>query len=178
MSVPHALLGLLETEPQHGYTLKHSYDQHFGGAKELKFGQVYATLSRLERDGLVQVVAIESAEGPERKLYAITKSGVSELEQWLNTPQPETEHTPGELFAKVTLALMSGRSAALILDQQRTVYLDRLRGLLELRRAGDITAKLAADYETAHIKADLGWIETAGNRLERWAAQMAQGETR
>jgi len=177
MSVPHTLLGLLEPVPQHGYTLKREYDARFGGTRELKFGQVYATLSRLERDGLARVLAVESGDGPDRRRYAITASGVTELEHWLTTPQEVGEHTPGELFVKVTLSLMSGRSAAAVLDGQRAVHLTRLRELADIRRSGEITQRLAADYETAHLKADLTWIETAGARLERWSADLNQGES-
>jgi DNA-binding PadR family transcriptional regulator len=176
MSIPQTLLGLLDVEPQHGYNLKLRYDSLFGGGRNLKFGQVYSTLARLERDNLVRVVATETADGPERKLYALTKSGVSELEAWLSTPLGTSEHSPGELYAKVTLALLTGRSADEILDQQRSIYLTRLRELVEIRRNGDISEQLASDYESAHLKADLDWIEKAGKRLEAWATALGEGQ--
>lgn len=81
MSVAHVFLGLLEPAPGHGYTLKHSYDSRFGRHRPLKFGQVYATPQRLERDGLVTVAGTEAGAGPDRKLYAITPDGVSGLEE-------------------------------------------------------------------------------------------------
>lgn len=168
MSLRHAMLGLLETAPAHGYSLKSAYDAHFGAAREIKYGQIYATLARLERDGLANTVAIESGEGPDRRNYAITAAGITELEQWLYEPDPVRPTAPSELFVKVTLALVSGRPAAQILDAQRAIYLDRLRELAQLRRGADLPTQLAADYETAHLKADLDWIETAGQRLDRW----------
>ncbi|MEY4348387.1 MAG: hypothetical protein RIS43_806 [Actinomycetota bacterium] len=176
MSIPQTLLGLLDVEPQHGYHLKLRYDALFGGGRSLKFGQVYSTLARLERDNLVRVVATESADGPERTLYALTKSGVGELETWLSTPLATTDHAPGELYAKVTLALLTGRSADEILDRQRSLYLTRLRELVEIRRSGDISEQLASDYESVHLKADLDWIEKAGKRLEAWAKALSDGE--
>src|ERR1022692_3181156 len=76
MSVPMALLGLLDREPSHGYDLKRAYDAYFGRGKPLPFGQVYATLARLSRDGKVLAGETEPGSGPDRKRYAIT-----ELEQ-------------------------------------------------------------------------------------------------
>ncbi len=73
------LLGLLEDEPKHGYELKREYDERFGPGRELAFGQVYATLSRLLKNGLVVVDAVEPGAGPERKRYAITEFGVTDL---------------------------------------------------------------------------------------------------
>src|ERR1039457_7053988 len=86
MSVPLTLLGLLEREPSHGYDLKRDYDAYFGRGKPLPFGQVYATLARLSRDGKVLAGETEPGSGPDRKRYAITDLGVSEVEAWLTGP--------------------------------------------------------------------------------------------
>ena len=75
MSVPLTLLGLLEREPSHGYDLKRDYDNFFGRGKQLPFGQVYATLGRLARDGKVTAGEAEPGDGPDRKRYAITERG-------------------------------------------------------------------------------------------------------
>ena len=72
MSVPLTLLGLLEREPSHGYDLKRDYDAFFGRGKQLPFGQVYATLGRLARDGKVIAGDAEPGDGPDRKRYVIT----------------------------------------------------------------------------------------------------------
>src|SRR5213082_2081533 len=73
VSVPTTLLGLLEPEASHGYELKREYDQLFShNGRPLSFGQLYTTLSRLERDGQIVVDGAEPGEGPERKRYAIT----------------------------------------------------------------------------------------------------------
>ncbi len=172
MTVSQTLLGFLYSEPQHGYNLKMMFDQHFGGSRELKFGQVYSTLARLARDDLIKVVTVEIGEGPERKLYALTKSGVSAFETWLLEAQPTSEHLPGEFFAKITLALLTGHDATQILDKQRGLYLQRLRELVKVKREGDMGDVLAADYETAHIRADIEWIETVSKRLSRWELQL------
>jgi hypothetical protein len=79
VSVPIALLGLLEREPGHGYELKRDYDTFFGRGKPLPFGQVYATLARLARDGKMAPGEVEPGAGPERKRYAITEMGRTEV---------------------------------------------------------------------------------------------------
>ena len=118
MNIPCTLLGLLEPEPSHGYELKRAYDHRFGHDRPLPFGQVYATLGRLERDGRVEVEGTEHGSGPERKRYAITSDGVTVLERWLGEPEPPEPHLQSVLFAKVVLALVSGRPAAAFLDAQ------------------------------------------------------------
>ncbi|BEP16600.1 PadR family transcriptional regulator [Acidothermaceae bacterium B102] len=167
MSISRVLLGLLEAEPQHGYALKQDYDERFGLERPVLYGQVYATLGRLQRDGLARAVGVESGGGPDRKLYAITSAGVTELEQWLSQPEPTSAPLQNVLFAKVVLALMSGRPADQLLDAQRTVHVARMRELTARRHDADITERLATDFEIHHLEADLKWIETAGSRLDR-----------
>src|SRR6266511_1583251 len=106
MSVPLALLGLLEREPSHGYDLKRDYDAYFGRGKPLPFGQVYATLARLARDGKVTPGEVEPGAGPERKRYAITEVGRSEVEEWLDEPVDPEPHLRTVLFVKFVVALM------------------------------------------------------------------------
>jgi len=165
MSVPHMLLGLLEPGPSHGYTLKAAFDSRFATDRPLRYGQVYATLSRLQRDGLAEEVAIEPGSGPERRMYAVTPRGVQELSTWLVTPEPPTGYAVSVLFAKTVLALTSGRSAADVLDAQRRVHLARMRAVTKAAASTDVLSRLAADYELAHLEADLQWIEVAGARL-------------
>ena len=100
MSVPFALLGLLENEPSHGYDLKHDYDSLFGRQKPLPFGQVYATLGRLARDGKV-VIEDEAGDGPDRKRYTITPDGVRDVEVWLREPVSPEPHLQTVVFTKV-----------------------------------------------------------------------------
>jgi DNA-binding PadR family transcriptional regulator len=174
MSISRVLLGLLEAEPRHGYTLKQEYDDRFGAERPLLYGQVYATLGRLQRDGLAQAVGVESGGGPDRKVFAITPAGVTELEHWLAQPEPASAPLQNVLFAKVVLALMSGRPAEQILDAQRAVHIARMRELTARRHDADITDLLAADFEIHHLEADLAWIETAGARLDRLRTAVAR----
>lgn len=165
MAVAHVLLGLLETSPQHGYSLKQSFDEWFALAKPLRFGQVYATLARLDRAGLAGVATVEAGEGPDRKRYAITSEGVEELESWLATPTVTDGGGLGPLYAKVVVALVTGRAPEEVLAKQRTVHLERMRELRRQTAGGSIETALAADYLIVHLQADLDWIELAGARI-------------
>lgn len=167
MSVSHSFLGLLEQGPQHGYGMKAVYDSWFGTSKPLKSGQIYSTLGRLERDGLVAVANTEAGAGPDRKMYVITEGGVEELESWIGTPQAAEATSLGPIYAKVVVALITGRSAQPILDGQRAVHLARMRAL-RATLDGTFENQLAVDYLVAHLQADLDWIDQAGERAKRW----------
>lgn len=165
MSVPHALLGLLEREPSHGYDLKREYDAFFGRGKPLPFGQVYSTLARLARDGKVVAGDSEPGSGPDRKRYAITEEGRREVAAWLTEPIEPEPHLQTLLFIKVVLSLMLDRDAQHYLDTQRAAHLARMRELTELKRTGGVVEALLADHGLYHLEADLRWIETTSARL-------------
>jgi DNA-binding PadR family transcriptional regulator len=169
MTVPLALLGLLEREPSHGYDLKRDYDSYFGRGKPLPFGQVYATLGRLARDGKVLAGDSEPGDGPDRKRYVITDQGVSDVETWLREPVEPEPHLQTVLFAKVVLSLMSGRSATDYLDLQRAAHLRRMRELTDIKRSGDVVDALLADHGLFHLEADLRWIDLTAARLDALA---------
>jgi DNA-binding PadR family transcriptional regulator len=169
MSVPLTLLGLLDRRPSHGYDLKREYDSYFGRGKPLPFGQVYATLARLTRDGKTLAGEVEPGVGPERKRYVITEAGRQEVGAWLAQPIEPEPHLQTELFAKVVLSLMLGRSAELYLDAQRRAHLQRMRELTELKRDGAVVDGLLADHGLFHLEADLRWIDLTAARLSALA---------
>jgi DNA-binding PadR family transcriptional regulator len=177
MSVPHTLLGLLEREPRHGYELKRDYDTYFGRHKPLPFGQVYATLARLERDGKVTPGEFESGDGPDRKRYAITDEGKGELDVWLREPTAADPHLQTMVFTKVALTLMQGRPAEDYLDTQRASHLERRKELNELKRTGTLVDALLADYGLFHLEADLRWIDITEARLPALAQQVRPAST-
>ena len=169
MSVPLTLLGLLEREPSHGYDLKRDYDAYFGRGKQLPFGQVYATLGRLARDGKVVAGGAEPGEGPDRKRYAITETGRDEVDAWLAEPAEPEPHLQTVLFAKVTLALMLGKPAQAYLDTQRSAHIRRMQELTEIKRAGPLIDVLLADHALFHLEADLRWMDLTSARLAELA---------
>src|SRR3954467_1784806 len=127
MAIGSTFLGLLEGGPRHGYALKRAYDERFGADRPLSYGQVYATLARLLKNGLVEVDAVEPGAGPERKRYAITSAGgtagargggrerkpyaipwagVPEVGGWLSEPEKPEPYLQSVLYSKVVLALL------------------------------------------------------------------------
>jgi DNA-binding PadR family transcriptional regulator len=169
MSVPLTLLALLEREPSHGYDLKRDYDTFFGRGKQLPFGQVYATLGRLARDGKVTAGDAEPGDGPDRKRYAITDVGRHDVDAWLADPVEPEPHLQTVLFAKVTLALMLGKPAEDYLDTQRLAHIQRMRQLTELKRTGPLVDVLLADHALFHLEADLRWMDLTSARLNELA---------
>jgi DNA-binding PadR family transcriptional regulator len=172
MSVPLTLLGLLEREPSHGYDLKRDYDAYFGRDKPLPFGQVYATLGRLARDGKVVAGEAEPGAGPDRKRYVITEAGATEFETWLADPVTPEPHLQTVLFAKVVLSLMLDRPADRYLDLQRGAHLQRMRELTELKQHGSLIDTLLADHGLYHLEADLRWIDHTAARLSALAREV------
>ncbi|MCA2225908.1 PadR family transcriptional regulator [Nonomuraea aurantiaca] len=174
MSVPLALLGLLEREPSHGYDLKRDYDTFFGRGKPLPFGQVYSTLGRLARDGKITAGPSEPGDGPDRKRYAITPVGTGEVEEWLAEPVAAEPYLQTVLFTKVVLALMLGRDAAGYLDAQRATHLRRMRELTEVKRGGNLVDALLADHGLFRLEADLRWIDVTQARLDALTAAVRE----
>jgi DNA-binding PadR family transcriptional regulator len=166
MSVPMSILGLLEREPSHGYELKHDYDAYIGLGRSLPFGQVYATLARLARDGKVSAGETEPGSGPDRKRYAITSDGSRDVDAWLAQPIEPEPHLQTVLFAKVVIALMLDRSASGYLEVQRAAHLRRMRELTERKRTGSTADALLADHGLFHLEADLRWIDVTEARLQ------------
>ncbi|WP_430786494.1 PadR family transcriptional regulator [Actinoplanes sp. G11-F43] len=169
MSVSFALLGLLESGPRHGYDLKRSYDDAFGRDRSLHYGQVYSTMARLLKNGLVEVES-EPGDGPERKRYAITDAGITDVAEWIGRPEKPEPYLQSTLYTKVVLALMTGRDAAEVLDTQRAEHLRLMRELTRRKTSGDLADELICDHALFHLEADLRWLELTAARLDRLAA--------
>ncbi|MFI1994948.1 PadR family transcriptional regulator [Actinoplanes sp. NPDC020271] len=174
MSVPLTLLGLLERAPSHGYDLKRDYDTFFGVGKSLPFGQVYATLSRLSRDGKVVMDEVSPGDGPERKRYVITEQGATEVNTWLTDPVAPEPHLQSILFTKTVLALMLDRPAETYLDGQRRTHLSRMRELTSIKQSGGLIDKMLADHALFHLEADLRWIDATTARLDALRTEIKQ----
>src|SRR6476659_1970745 len=103
MSVRHALLALLSEGPKYGLQLRQEFEARTGEVWPLNVGQVYTTLQRLERDGMVE--SDEAADDSPQKGYRITVDGERELDQWLRTPPDLASPPRDELVIKVLVAL-------------------------------------------------------------------------
>ncbi|MFC6081977.1 PadR family transcriptional regulator [Sphaerisporangium aureirubrum] len=172
MSIGQTFLGLLESGPRHGYDLKRAYDDRFGHARPLAYGQVYATLSRLLKDGLVELDGVEPGGGPERKRYAVTSAGVTDVARWLASPERPEPYLQSTLYTKVVLAVLTGRPAAELLDVQRAEHLRLMRELTRRKTTGDLAEQLICDHALFHLEADLRWLELTAARLDDLAKEV------
>ena len=160
-------LALLAGDGVHGYELKQSLEQEFGELlPALNAGQIYSTLARLERDGLV---IGESVEGDSRRkrVYELTESGRAALAGWIETPVPGTR-LKDDFFMKfvvVTSARLADPQA--LLEAQRREYLQSLRDLDALLGADGkgAAAELLVEGAVLHAKADLEWLDLIEQRL-------------
>lgn len=167
MPLAHALLGLLAEGPRHGYDLKQGHDVRFSGSRPLAFGQVYATLARLQRDGLVEVAEVVQEGGPERTTYALTRAGRDALDAWLAETEQPGPYPADELVRKTVTALCLDADAAGFLRRQRAAHLDRMRELVRLRAGTrDTTIRVGLDHTVVHLDADLRWLEAAAEALD------------
>jgi DNA-binding PadR family transcriptional regulator len=166
MSVGHALLGILAQGPAHGYDLKREHDLRFPGAKPLAYGQVYATLARLERDGDAEIAETAKGGGPERTVYALTPEGRNTLDDWLEQVEPAGPYPADELVRKAITALHLGTDAGGFLARQRAQHMARMRELISAEAVEvELGARIALDHTIAHLDADLRWLETAAARV-------------
>jgi DNA-binding PadR family transcriptional regulator len=160
-----ALLGLVDSGATHGYDLKHRYDEVFGRGRPIAFGQVYAVLARMIRDGHLMTLGEEAGAGPDRKRYAITEAGRARVRTWLATPDAPAPDLVSNLFAKVVLACMLEADADELLDVQRMEHLARMRELTHAKQAASLLERLAIDSALFHLEADLRWIDMTSARL-------------
>jgi len=185
LSVRHALLALLTHQSSHGYELHAELEALVGGEEnwDLKPAQVYSTLSRLEKGGLVVEEAIEQEAGPEKRIYAITPLGREALEEWF-ADGVEPEHQRDEFFLKLMAALASGAAdPSQLIRTQRGHLFEDLHALMSQRSRADPRKELAKilllDKAAAHLEADLRWLDITETRLDEIKRQpLPEPETR
>jgi len=168
VSLKFGILGLLAEQPLHGYEVKTRFESMLGGAWEVNIGQVYATLQRLERDGLAEAA---DGRGQRGKLsYRLTASGESILEEWLRQPETEPQPLREDIYVKFQLAgrLADGHLDAL-LSRQRRVYLQRLKDLAGMvsgaRKRDRHDLVLLLKGAVLHTEADLKWIDLIAEEI-------------
>ena len=168
MSVPHALLALLSEGPKYGLRLQNEFEARTGEVWPLNVGQVYTTLQRLERDGLVET---EDEGERSQKRYRISSEGARELAGWLRTP-PELVPPPrDELVIKVLVALqIPGLDIVEILQAHRRHVIEVMQRYTRIKAdAGqdDVPLALVADAELFRLEAIVRWLDAADVRLKQ-----------
>jgi DNA-binding PadR family transcriptional regulator len=166
MSVKLGLLALLDEQPMYGYQLHTTFKERTGDTWPLNIGQVYTTLSRLERDGLVEAAG---DDGDGHQIYALTAAGRTELSQWFATPVARSDRPRDELAIKLSVALtVSGVDVREVLQTQRTATLRDLQELTRQKAAvdeGDLAWLLALDSLIFQADAEARWLDSCEERL-------------
>ncbi len=172
MSVRHAVLGLLAQRPRHGYELRAAFEAVVGGEEnwDVKPAQIYTTLSRMEKAGLVAEQSVEQQTGPEKRIYGITPAGYQMLQEWF-TEGTAPDHQRDEFFIKLMLGLVSGAADPYQLIQiQRTHLFRALHDVTTQRTSIDSSKELARilllDKVAMHLEADLRWLDMTEARLD------------
>ena len=154
-------LALLAAGPSHGYELRQTLEHEFGDLlPALNAGQIYTTLARLERDGLVEGQEVPG-DGRGKRVYALTDAGRAVVNEWIEQPVSGTR-LKDEFFMKVVIVAAAGlASPQALIDAQRQEYLQSLRELNDLLAANGRgpAAELLLEGAVLHLKADLEWLE-------------------
>ncbi len=179
MSVRHSLLAILAGEPAHGYGLKSRFEASTAGTWPLNVGQVYTTLARLERDGLV---ASEGAD-ENRQTWRLTDAGREALEAWYAEPVAHDPPARDELAIKVLLAVAADDvDVAGILQRQRAATMERLQELTRHKRAADPERELPwlllLDALILKAEAEVRWLDLCEERLRHRDAAGGDGTRR
>lgn len=172
MSVRQALLALLEEGPRYGYQLRAQFEQRTGATWPLNVGQVYTTLTRLERDGLV---VADGDDGAGHVVYRITETGRDEVASWFTTPVERTQPPRDELAIKLALAVtVPGVDVGTVIQQQRSATMAALQDYTRLKRRAadgqtseDLAWSLVLDSLVFSAEAEIRWLDHCDARLRR-----------
>ena len=189
MSIKHAMLALLSERagPMYGYQLRAEFERRTGATWPVNVGQVYTTLARLERDGLVADAGTD-AEG--HAVYALTEAGREEVGAWFTTPVPRTQPPRDELAIKLALAVtIPGVDVGTIIQRQRAATMTALQDYTRLKRADDprpqvqrddtgvLAFSLVLDSLVFAAEAEIRWLDHCEARLRRAALERREQGT-
>jgi DNA-binding PadR family transcriptional regulator len=168
MSVREGLLALLAERPRNGHQLKLEFESATGAVWPLNVGQVYTTLERLERDGLV--ARANAAEDAAQKHYELTAAGREELAAWWSLVPVDDPPPRDELMLKVLFAVGRGNEHALaVITAHRTALFSLLQQRRREQRAkradGDLATAMVQDALVVRAEADLRWLDLCEARL-------------
>ncbi|MEX2323149.1 MAG: PadR family transcriptional regulator [Acidimicrobiia bacterium] len=166
MGIKEGLLSLLANGPAHGYQLKVDFESATGEAWPLNIGQVYTTLQRLERDGLVELV---ETDGDGRHIYAITHAGSAVLGEWMLSPVERTVTNRDDISMKLLLAMSAGVVDPLaVISVQRNATMSGLQDYTRLKSdadPADLAWLLHVDRLILRAEAELRWLDRVEERL-------------
>ncbi len=173
MSVRHALLALLSEGPKYGLQLRQEFEARTGDVWPLNVGQVYTTLQRLERDGLVE--SDDAGEDGPQKGFRITADGETELVDWLRTPPDMTSPPRDELVIKVLVAMrVPGIDVLQVIQVHRRHVVELMQQWTRLKEdaaENDVGLGLAVDAELFRLDSVIRWLDAADGRVKRLPAK-------
>jgi DNA-binding PadR family transcriptional regulator len=171
MSVRHALLALLVEGPKYGLQLREEFEARTGEVWPLNVGQVYTTLQRLERDGLVE--SDDTAQDGPQKTFLITADGEAELASWLRTPPDMAAPPRDELVMKVLVAMrVPGTNVHDVIQVHRRYLVELMQQWTRIKEAeaeSDLSLALVVDAELFRLDAVIRWLDAADGRIKRAA---------
>src|SRR5450756_1367658 len=186
MSVRHALLALLSEGPKYGLQLREEFEARTGEVWPLNVGQVYTTLQRLERDGLVAAVGEDQAggdsagepvaQGAPQKAYQITDAGAAELARWLRVPPDLSTPPRDDLVMKILIAIqIPGTDVCEVIQAHRRYLVQLMQEWTRLKEdaarteggPGDLAFGLVVDAELFRLDSAVRWLDAAEGRLRR-----------
>ncbi|MFE6995265.1 PadR family transcriptional regulator [Microbacterium sp. NPDC057659] len=170
MSVRQSLLAILDQGPCYGYQLRAEFDRRTGSTWPLNVGQIYNTLERLERDGLVAKGDVDD-EG--HVYYVITDAGHEAVTDWLDSPVERAQGTRDELAIKLAVAAtLPGVDVTAVIQTQRRASLAQLQELNRAKYAGtdpngpeDLAWSLVVDSMIFAAEAEVRWLDHSEQRL-------------
>ena len=173
MSIRHALLALLSEGPKYGLRLREEFEAGTGEVWPLNIGQVYTTLQRLERDGLIES-GDDQRDSPQKR-FKITGEGERDLAAWLRTPPDMSSPPRDELVIKVLVTLrLPGTDAGEVIQAHRRYLVELMQQWTRIKEddAGrDLALGLAVDAELFRLDAVVRWLDAADGRIKRAAAE-------
>ncbi|HXL96696.1 MAG TPA: PadR family transcriptional regulator [Streptosporangiaceae bacterium] len=174
MSVRHALLALLSEGPKYGLRLREEFEAGTGEVWPLNIGQVYTTLQRLERDGLIESDEDDEPDSPQKR-FRITADGEQELRTWLRTPPDMSSPPRDELVIKVLVALrVPGTDVREVIQAHRRYLVELMQQWTRIKEAEadrDLALGLAVDAELFRLDAVVRWLDAADGRIKRTAVE-------
>jgi DNA-binding PadR family transcriptional regulator len=174
VSVRHALLALLSDGPKYGLRLREEFEAGTGEVWPLNIGQVYTTLQRLERDGLIESDDDEERDSPQKR-FRITAVGEHELAAWLHTPPDMSSPPRDELVIKVLVAVrVPGTDAHEVIQAHRRYLVELMQQWTRIKEADaghDLALGLAVDAELFRLDAVVRWLDAADGRIRRAAVE-------
>jgi DNA-binding PadR family transcriptional regulator len=177
MSVRHAVLALLSEGPKYGLQLRHEFEERTGEVWPLNVGQVYSTLQRLERDGLVESESDSEVDAGTQRAYRLTAEGAAELDEWLHTPPDLGSPPRDELVIKVLVAIhVPGVKVHDVIQAHRRRVVELMQEWTRVKRDAsedDVSLSLVVDAELFRLDSVVRWLDAADSRLRRGEPETA-----